>query len=312
MKNPYPVLFALIAILSACHQPSKQTAIQPADTKPATQGSHLKDYPNAGPVIRAYTRYLQTLDTADLATSRLAVKKFDSLFERQSPEVCDTGFMQFWDYQLTLNTRDSLVRKFIYPVRLDTLSASEYQGKKLNAREQAAQQKLWDNYFIVQEEEGDAYIAPAWRLVNKHFSPFVSIPMKEVLTEQTKEEKEGFMADAGLMIDAVTLAGRTIWWERFLDQHPHHIYDSSAKSAYDVLLYVMVSGSDNSPVMGYDSTGALTPFYDSAYHWIMEDNPGSRTNKVIKPFWEAVRAKDTVAMKRIRESVNIYEATRIP
>ena len=114
------------------------------------------------------------------------------------------------------------------------------------------------------------------------------------------------MEDAGLMIDAATLAGRTIWWERFLDQHPHHIYDSSAKSAYNVLLYVMVSGSDNSPVTEYDSAGVLTPLYDSAYHWVMDYSPDSRTNKVIKPFWEAVRAKDSVTVKHIRDSVNIY------
>jgi hypothetical protein len=302
MKNPTPYLILLIAALSACRQPSKQPASLPAEPLK----NHLPGYPGASHVIREYTRYLRTLDTTNLATSRMAENEFDSLFARQSPEVCDTGFMLFKNYQGFLDTGDSIARKFIYPVTLDTLAAAEYQGKKLGAQQQTAQQKLRDNNFIVQEEEGNPYIVMGWRLVTPHFSPFVSAPMKEILMAETNQQREGFLEDASLMIDASTLAGRTIFWERFLTRYPKHVYDSEARSRYNVLLYVLVSGADNVPVTLDDSPYTLTPYFDSAFHVIMDNSPDSRTNTVIKPFFEAIRARDSATMKHIRDSVPLF------
>lgn len=50
----------------------------------------------------------------------------------ESPEVCDIGFVLFWNFQHILETSDSIVGKFIDPIRLDTLASAEYTGKTLN------------------------------------------------------------------------------------------------------------------------------------------------------------------------------------
>lgn len=302
MKNLTPYLILLMAALSACRQPSKERTSLPAEPLK----NHLFGYPGASHIIQEYTRYLRTLDTTNLATSRMAENEFDSLFAHQSPEVCDTGFMLFKNYQRLFDTGDSAARKFIYPVALDTLAAAEYQGKKLGGQQRTAQQKLWDNNFIVQEEEGSPYIVMGWRLVTAHFSPYVSAPMKEILIAETNQQREGFLEDASLTIDPSTLVGRTIFWERFLTRYPKNIYDSDARSRYNVLLYILVSGADNAEVTNYDSSYTLTPYFDSVYHLIMDHNPDSRTNTVIKPFFEAIRARDSATMKRIRDSVPLY------
>ena len=114
------------------------------------------------------------------------------------------------------------------------------------------------------------------------------------------------MVDAGLVIGPGQLADRAIWWEHFLTRYPRHIYDSPARSKYNVLLFIMVSGSDNTSILEEDSAFKLTPYFDSAYHLIMDHSPDSRTNTVIRPFWQAVQSRDSATMKRIRDSVPLY------
>ena len=303
MKNPAPCLILLIVVLSACHQPSKQTT----STSPAPAKNHLRGYPNGGAVIQAYAQYLRTLDTMDLASGQPALSEFDRLFAGQSPEVCDTGFMLFWDFQKSLNLYDSNVRAFVSPVSLDKLIGAEYQDKKLNAREQAAQQKLWSNNFIVKIEEGGSgpFLSPALQSVSRHFSRYVSEPMKEALAQEIIEEKDPYMDDDALIISPGQIVRRAVWWERFMTRYPHHIYDSTARFTYNGMINMMIEGSYNPPPSG-DSTILIPPYYDSVYRLLRDSFPDSRTNAVINPWWQAVLAKDSIAMKKIYAKAVVF------
>lgn len=82
----------------------------------------------------------------------------------------------------------------------------------------------------------------------RYFDKYVTPTMKEVFTQSAKDDKEGFQNDAGLTMEPRQLAARTVWWENFMARHPHHVYFGWAKSNYNMLLYVMVSGMSNTPV----------------------------------------------------------------
>ena len=300
MKTRTLAFLFLAAIIAACNRPSKK----PSGAFGAVAKNHLDGYPNSGPQVESYAEWLRTFDTADLATSKTAFHKFQQLFQGQPQEVCDTGFLLFWRFQRSLNTSDTITANFIGQVNLDTLAGTEYRDhNKLTPREQKAQQKLWDNFFIVQEEEGIAYITPGWRLMNKSFSAYVSTPMREVLAQQTKEEKEGFQEDAGLTIEPAQLAARAVWWEQFMDRYPNHIYTGWAKSNYNLLLHTLVAGMDNSPVMGYDSPFVITPYFDTAFRLIRDSFPHSHVNAVITSFLKAVSEHDSTTMRKISESL---------
>jgi hypothetical protein len=287
MKSSRPFLILLIASLSACNHAPKKPAI-------GTAKNHLPGYPNSGDIVQTYTQYLRSLDSLDLSTSQLAQKEFDTLFSVQSPPVCDTGFMLYWTFLHILNTQDSgALAKFI---------------GHAGVQEKATQQKLTANNFVVGEEEGGSgsYLDPAWTLVGRHFSKFISVPMKEVIEQETIGEKRPFLNDDALIVDPSDLVHRAIWWEQFQTRYPHHIYDSTARSNYNVLVYVMIAGVDNTPVAGFDSTQSIDPYYDSVYKLLHDSFPDSRANTIIAPWWRALLAKDTMTMKKIRDTIPLY------
>ena len=301
MKNPIPYLILLMAILSACNHASKQPASEPA----APPKNHLPGYPNGSDVVQAYTQYLRSLDTLTLSNSQAALKEFDLRFTTQSPEVCDTGFMLFLDFQRTLNTQDSNIAKFVSHADMEHLFMIQNHERTANAQEQAAGQKLAANNFIITVEEGGygPFIVPAWQPMADHFFHYVSKPMKEVLVRENMEQKKPFMGDDGVLVNPSELVHRTIGWERFLAGYPHHIYDSIARSNYNEMVHIMVEFATEMPLNDSTNTPTIAPFYDTVFHLIHDGFPGSHTDAVINPWWQALLAKDTVTMRKIRDSL---------
>jgi len=289
---------AAISTLAACHSTPKPK--QPDQTAPK---NHLEGYSQGSPAVQAYSRYLTTLDTTLLSTTQPAYREFKRLFTGQPAEVGDTGFMLFYTFLRNLNTDTAAVQKLVGSYPLDTLAAAEEMDEPLSARHKKARQTLADNFFIVHEDEGIGYLVPGWRLMPHYFAAYVTPTMKEVIAQSAKDDKEGFQNDAGLTMEPRQLAARTVWWERFMARNPHHIYHEWAKSNYNILLLAMVSGMDNTPVTDYDSADRITPFFDTAYRMIRDSFPDSRTNTVIAPYWQAIRTKDTLTRKRIRDSL---------
>ncbi|HVU99623.1 MAG TPA: hypothetical protein VHE34_30590 [Puia sp.] len=298
MRSRTLALLATIATLAACH-----SAPKPDQPSQKTQKNHLEGYPQGSPAVRAYSRYLTALDTTDLSTPQPAYREFKRLFTGQPAAVGDTGFILFYTFLRHLNTDTAAVQKLVGSYPLDTLAAAEEMNEPLSARHKKARQTLADNFFIVHEDEGMGYLVPGWRLMPPCFASYITPTMNEVIAQSAKEDKEGFQNDAGLTMQPRQLAARTVWWERFMARNPHHIYLEWAKSNYNLCLYAMVAGMDNTPVTDYDSADRITPFFDTAYQIIRDSFPDSRTNTVIAPYWQAIRTKDTVTRKRIRDSL---------
>lgn len=296
MKNRALNLLLAAATLAACHS-------APKPTQTAAPKNHLEGYPQGSPAVQTYSRYLSSLDTTDLSITQPAYREFKRLFTGQPAEVGDTGFMLFYTLLRHLNTDTAAVQRLLGSYPLDTLAAAEELDEPLAPRHKKARQTLADHFFIVHEDEGMGYLVPGWRLMPHYFGPYITPTMKEVITQSAKDDKEGFQNDAGLTIEPRQLAARTVWWERFMTRHPHHVYFESAKSNYNMLLYVMVAGMSNTPVTDFDSAGRITPFFDTAYQTIRDSFPGSRANTVIAPYWQAILAKDTTTQKRIRDSL---------
>lgn len=296
MKSRTLNLLLAAATLGACHS-------TPKPTPSTTPKNRLEGYPNGSPVVQSYSRYLTTLDTTDLQITQPAYQQFKRLFTGQPAEVGDTGFMLFYTLLRHLNTDTAAVQKLLGSYPLDTLAAAEEGDEPLSPKHKKARQTLADHFFIVHEDEGMGYLVPGWRLMPRYFDKYVTPTMKEVFTQSAKDDKEGFQNDAGLTMEPRQLAARTVWWENFMARNPHHVYFGWAKSNYNLLLYVMVSGMDNTPVTDYDSANKITPFFDTAYQMIRDSFPGSRANTVIAPYWQAILAKDTLTQKRIRDSL---------
>jgi len=296
MKNRALNLLLAAATLAACHS-------TPKPTQTTTPKNHLEGYLNGSLAVQAYSRYLATLDTTGLSVTQPAYREFKRLFTGQPAETGDTGFMLFYTFLRHLNTDTAAVKQLLGYDPQDTLAAAEELGASLTPRQQKARQTLTDHFFIAHEDEGIGYIVPGWRLMPRYFGPYITPTMKEVITQSAKDDKEGFQNDAGLTIDPGRLAARTVWWERFMARNPHHIYFDWAKSNYNMLLYVMVAGMDNTPVTDFDSAGRITPYFNDAYQVMHDSFPASRAYTVIAPYWQAILTRDTLTQNRIRDSL---------
>jgi len=268
MKSRTPFLLLTIATLAACHSTPKSD--QPDNKSPK---NHLEGYPQGSPAVQAYSHYLTTLDTTDLSITQPAYREFKRLFTGQPAEVGDTGFMLFYTLLRHLNTDTAAVQRLLGYYPLDSLALAEENGDPLSERDKKARQTLADHFFIVHEDEGMGFLVPGWRLMPRYFVTYITPTMKEVITQSTKDDKEGFQNDAGLTMEPRQLAARTVWWERFMTRHPHHVYFEWAKSNYNILLYAMVAGMDNTPVTDYDNADKITPYFDEAYQITRDSFP---------------------------------------
>jgi hypothetical protein len=202
-----------------------------------------------------------------------------------------------------LNTDTLELKKLLGEYPLDSLGAAEGYGEPMSAMGRKIHDKLLTDLFLVKSDEGNAYLIPSWRTIGPEVSSYVSQPMKELIAQNVKEDSDGWTNDAGLMMGPQHYAHNACWWENFLTRYPHHIYASQASNTYHGYLTMMVTGIDNTPLLDYDSTNKLSPYFDTVYQVINTEYPGSRTNTVIIPFRLAVQTRDTTTMKRIRDSL---------
>ena len=139
--------------------------------------------------------------------------------------------------------------------------------------------------------EGDTYIGQDLDFLEKWFSPIVSPVMKEYIARLNKDDKEGFQEDAGLTISTVQLASRTVWWEQFAAKYPDAITASLATNYWKGYLGTLLEGMDNTPVMDYENK-TISDDYKTAYTYIQNKYPGTKTNNIIAPYFKLLLQKN--------------------
>lgn len=266
MKKFLPIV--LLTVLYSCNNSNPH--IFQADTI-----YHAGDTPSAATHssnTSIYKQWLSNLDTQKVTNGFLAMQRFQQLFAKQPLATCDTAFYLFDQFHARLY---------------------DYISSNPNHNDSAT---LIANGFRTYEEEGLPQIARSWTFLNRYFTPYVSAEMKELLTQKSKEDKEGFQDDAALTIPPDHLIERTVFWETFAHNHPAFIYTQAARDQHAFYLRVLLTGSDNTPVT---TNGKLTEYYEAAYAYCQKSHSGSQTNAVLKPYYTALKTGDTLTASRI-------------
>ncbi len=223
-----------------------------------------------------------------------AAEKYKTLFKGQSNSLADSGYVLFEKFYLrTSNTINDVHYKdttdYTPLVVLPYAGAPPVKlSKKLNTYRQAMEA----NGFQVAMTEGFTYLLQERDFIAKHFYPFVSPTLKQFLVQLNKENKEGFQEDAGLTIGPTQLVDRVIWWENFVQKHPDFILLKHAEAERKAYLSTLLTGMDNSPILSFDDN-KLDPYYAEAYQYLNKKAPTSKTNEVLKPYYEALQKGDT-------------------
>lgn len=133
------------------------------------------------------------------------------------------------------------------------------------------------------QTEGNDYLDVLPNYFYNDFKDRVSAGVKEYLSIRRVELAEGFSEDAGLLISYQQLYQRVKRWERFLHDYPATVYTTQAENYYKMYLGTLLTGMDNSPVFtdGYSLSAEVKNIYEQA----MNDDPASRTAKIITPYY---------------------------
>lgn len=140
----------------------------------------------------------------------------------------------------------------------------------------------------VKLSEGNYYIGESAGWFEAKFKNILTEPYKEYLHYRSKEIREGFSEDAGLLISWNQLGDRIITWEAFLKKYPNFPEKQMIESYLDSYIRVFLSGMDNSPIHNFENM-TLDKDVRAAYEKFIKDNKTSKYYKLVKDYYEMIK-----------------------
>ncbi len=137
--------------------------------------------------------------------------------------------------------------------------------------------------------EGMWYIDEESQFMFNHFNKFISEAMKEYLSNRTKEQKEGFSEDAGLLIPFDSVGNRAVTWEIFLSKFPAFILKDEILEWYSTYVRTYLTGMDNSNAFTFN--GALEPEVKKSYEQFISKHADTKTGDLVKRWYSFLEAR---------------------
>ena len=98
--------------------------------------------------------------------------------------------------------------------------------------------------WSLKESEGTYYIGESGGWFEKRFASILTEPYRQYFNNRTKEIKEGFSEDAGLLISWEQLRKRIDRWEQFLKSYPNFEETSEVQAYLNRYIGTFLSGMD--------------------------------------------------------------------
>jgi hypothetical protein len=289
-------LLIVAFVLSACfkknneqHDNSEGTVLE--------LDSVVKALPNA--TLQAFTVFVETTDsTSD--NMMLVVNRYKELFATESTLIADSGIIAFEKFYRRVEAQ--LNEKMMN----DTTDYSViWTGEPVPLKIKNFQKNLKDNGFRLASSEGMAYVLQDRSFVAKHLYDFISIEMKNYLMQIQKETDEGFADDAYITISPRQHVERIIWYENFIAQNAGFILIENCKNYHKAYLTYLFTGIDNSPLYENEETQQLNPYFETAYKLVLNKYAESELAKMIKPYYDALKAKDKNKARQILKDYHV-------
>jgi hypothetical protein len=149
--------------------------------------------------------------------------------------------------------------------------------------------------------EGIYYADAAPAFFSSVFHAKGSPGLRDFLTIQKQEMKEGFSEDAGLIITYPQLYQRVEAWAKFMHNHPQHLLTDDALDRYRTYLSTLITGMDNTPVFEYEPH-ALNEEAKALYEDIIKNGTDPLAKKIITEYYQYL-SKDSF---RYNDSVTTF------
>jgi hypothetical protein len=280
MKKLNFFILVLLSILAAnagfAHNPILKPAL----------GTHDKQPINGDCNFVTIKKQLETYKDSGFAAIINAQNIIKNCFDQLIEVDKDSVYVAFSDafYAATSVITGELELKYA--------SALKKLDEKIDDAETKAFKKKLDacgvRYLM---EEGMSYADAKADYFYNLFKGRISPVMDEFLLINSTEMKEGFTADAGLVISFEQLHKRVVIWEDFQKKHPDFFLKNDVQSSYEIYFYTFLTGIDNTPVFDYD-TQKLLPEIKKLFEKIIARKDARKSSKVIANYYAYLKAND--------------------
>jgi len=122
------------------------------------------------------------------------------------------------------------------------------------------------------------------------FKGEISPALDEFLKIRSKEMKQGYSEDAGLLISFADLYKHVIIWEDFRIKYPDFFLNGEAQEYYDTYLSTFLTGMDNTRTFDLE-TQKLLPEMKKLYEKIIARNESRKSTTIISDYYELLNTK---------------------
>lgn len=291
-RNNLFVFFVLIICISACNKKTEQTNTPHTDS--TYMYSDSLQVRTEDPRITAYKTYIHSLDSTKAESATQALNEFKRVFVGKSVGLCDSAYIALQELI------DTVELKLNDKLQDDTTDYSAfYLNTKIPKKLELAQKALQKDGFRFATSEGTVYIEQDRSYVTQNLLTFFSQPMQTYLLQIEKENREGFMEDAGIVISPRQHVDRISWYEKFIVENPDFLLLKNCKDYKKAYLTYLMTGIDNTYLYDYDEDMKLTPYFVQAYAYLLKTYPDSEAATLILPYKQAIEQKQKSVVEEL-------------
>lgn len=138
--------------------------------------------------------------------------------------------------------------------------------------------------------EGMYYVDERFDYLYRLFKGKVSEALTDYLTIRSREIKQGFAEDAGLLVSFDELYKRVVTWDNFMAAYPTFFNMGQARYYYQTYLSTLLTGMDNTPAFDHQ-TQQLLPELKMLYKGIVSRNDSKESTRVVALYYELLKAR---------------------
>lgn len=294
MKITFFRIFILssLCILSACKKPVAKNLSPNNDS--STLIIDTLEIRKENSQITAYRTFLNTLDSTKAESALLALTEFKRMFNGKSVGLCDSAYVLFQE-QI-----DTIELKLNEKLQNDTVDYSFlFQSGRISPKLLKAKNELFKNGFEFKLFEGVVYIVQNRNFIIRNLRPMLSESLQAYLLQIGRENNEGFMEDASIIISPLRHVDRILWYEKFIAENADFVYIKNCKEYKKAYLTYLLIGIDQTYLFEDDKSMKLTPYFSEAYAYLLKTYPKSETATLVLPYTQAIEHKQKMVVDEL-------------
>ena len=247
-----------------------------------------------GPFV-AYTRYLDALDNDDFDSIFAGVQYFQSHLTNLPVAERDSACKEFMTFFFATisHHNDMIWEDHDFILKLHDEEAR--RSPEIKAYVEALHRNGLDLYTFGRLY----YIDQQPDYIYRHFSPHVSLAVREYLALRTDELAEGFSDSDSLTVSFREVSKRTIRWEHYLASYPVSVAADLAHYYYQLYLCTFLTGLKQSPV--FDVGGDLHPELTTVYHEFASRYYDTHSGRLVREFYIILKEADFRWSPQVRD-----------